>query len=392
METIATLKADLARKLHGISLSKVESPYNTIAEAGRNLLQRLDPQETIRTEAIENALFDNIYLYTSPSNLKGDKIIDLSPTDGRVRGDNYTKVLIEEFERNKTRKNFTVRYKNGAKFLKLNEDVRTGTLTISECNSTTGWAASSSATNLTLDQVSSLTGSASLNFDINDSSATAVLENSTLDDVDLSAFENEYAIFVWLYIPDATLITNQILLIGNDSSNYVSKTVTSAHAHNYVNGWNLLRFDLRDASETGTVDWSAIDFFRLTITHNRAGDTDFRLDSILAGVGETYEATYYGDALFRGTNGTWKTTPTSDTDVVQLEVDAYNILLYECAYVLSQELQGENGQFDETYFRRLLDGDGSSLGMYKMYHGSYPSQNKKARSTYYSLSKGVYGS
>ena len=392
METIATLKSDLARKLHGVSLSKVESPYNTIAEAGRNLLQRLDPQETIRTEAIENALFDNIYLYTAPSNLKGDKIIDLSPTDGRVRGDNYTKVLIEEFERNKSRKSFTVRYKNGVKFLKLNEDVRTNTLTISECNSTTGWAASNSATNLTLDQVSSLTGSASLNFDINDSSSVAVIENSTLSKVDLSTFESEYAVFVWLYIPDASLVTNQILLIGSDSSNYVSKTVTSAHAHGYTDGWNLLRFDLKDASETGTVDWSTIDFFRLTITHDRTGDTDFRLDSILAGVGEAYEATYYGDALFRGVDGSWKTIPTADTDIVQLEVDAYNILLYECAYVLAQELQGENGQFDETYFRRQLDGDGSNLGMYRMYHMSYPSQNKKARSSYYSLTRGTYGS
>ena len=91
MRTVASLKSDLIRKLHGTSLSKIQSPNDVIAEAARNVITRIDPQETIRVATIENALFDDVFSYTAPSDIKGDKVIDLQPQVKRQGSQNYTK-------------------------------------------------------------------------------------------------------------------------------------------------------------------------------------------------------------------------------------------------------------------------------------------------------------
>lgn len=393
MRTIASLKSDLVRKLHGTTLSKVQSVNDVIAEAGRNVLTHIDPQETIKVATIENALFDDVFSYTAPSDLKGDKIIDLQPQVNRSLNQNYTKKFIADFSRNKDRKTFNILYKNGTKFLRISENVSPNKVTVDQITATTGWSASGSGTNITLDQLNFITGNAALNFDINTADTTAIIENSTITAVDLSDKDDQNSLFVWLYIPDTSKITSVAARLGSSSSNYYSKSVTTTHdSQAFANGWNLLRFDYDGATETGTTDWSAITYFQLRITHDQTGDTDFRIDSITAGVGELFEIVYYSDSLFKATDGTYKSVPTVDTDTIQLEVDGYNILLYECSYLLAQELQGENGRFDETYFRRMLDGDSNAPGFYHKYRMSYPSQNKKARSTYYRMPTGSYRS
>lgn len=391
MRTVASLKSDLIRKLHGTTLSKIQSPNDVIGEAARNVLSRIDPQETIRVSTIENALFDDVFSYTSPADLKGDKVIDLQPQVNRQESQNYTKRLIADFSRNKDRKTFNVLYKNGTKFLRISEDVAPDKVTISDVNATTGWSASGSAENITLDQLNFISGNSSINFDINTDDTVAIIENSTLSAIDLSTQDDQNSLFVWFFIPDATKVTSVAARLGSSGSDYYSKSVTTTHdSQAFANGWNLLRFDYDGATETGTTDWSAITYFQLRITHDQTGDTDFRIDSITAGVGELFEIFYYSDSLFKGVDGSYKTVPTLDTDVVQLETDAYNILLYECAYLLAQELQGENGAFDESYFRRILDSETQPIGLYRKYAMSYPSQNKKARSAYYRLSRGTY--
>lgn len=391
MRTVASLKSDLVRKLHGTTLSKVQGVYDVIAEAGRNVLAEIDPQETIRVVTIENALFDDVHSYTCPSDMKGDRFIDLQPQVNRTFGQNYTKNLIADFNRKKTQKTVNILYKNGTKFLRISEDVTPNKVTISDIASISGWSASGSAENITLDQLNFITGKKSLNFDINTDDTVAIIENSTLPAVDLSSQDQQNSLFVWVFIPDATKVTSIAARLGSSASNYFSQSTAVTHDSSaFANGWNLLRFDYESATETGTTDWSAITYFQLRVTHDQTGDTDFRIDSITAGVGELYEIFYYSDSIFKGTDGTYKTAPTSDNDVIQLETDAYNIFLYECAYLLAQELQGENGSFDESFFRRKLDGDGGKVGMYRKYTMKYPSQQKKARSTYYNPMRGNY--
>lgn len=385
MRTIANFKSDLIRKLHGTSLSKVQSVNDTIAEAGRNVLARLDPQETIRVVNIENALFDDVTSYTTPSDLKQDKIIDIRPQVNRNTSQQYTKRFIADFGREAQQHDFNIFYKNGTKFLQLKEDVKGTNTVISSVDSTTGWSTGGTASNITLDRLNYITGNKSINFDMGTGNE-GYIENSTLRKVNLLETENQNSGFVWVYLPNAFNINSITGRLGTDASNYLYQTVTTTHdTQSFFDGWNLIRFDLGDAQQFGTVDYSSIEYFRLTINHNGIADTDFRIDSILVATGQIYEMVYYSNAIFKGVDGSYKQVPTLDTDIIQLETDSYNIMLYECAYILSQEIQGENGAFDESFFDKTLNGDGRKHGLYTRYHMMYPSQNKKARSQYYSL-------
>lgn len=387
MRTIADLKADVTRKLHGTSLSEVLSFESVAGEAARNVLARINPNETIRTATIDNAVFDDVTRYAAPSDIKGDKVIDVYPQVNRMGADNFTRVFPESFDREATQNTLSVENRNGLKFLRLREEVSTPMTVVTDVNSATGWSVSNGASNLQLDQLNFVTGNASIRFDI--SGSAAAIENSTLSAVDLSTIDEQTSLFVWVFIPNGTTVSSFTGRIGSSASNYFSKTVTVTHAGQaFSEGWNLLRFSFDGATETGTVDWSAITYVRIDFTFN--GDANnFRLDSIVAGIGEIYEIKYYTRFLFKSADGVYKEMPTLDTDTIELETDAYNILMYEVAYLLSQEIQGMNGSFDESFFAKQLgiNGDGSLApgGMYRRYQMNYPSQHKKPRSTYYKM-------
>lgn len=387
MRTIADLKADVTRKLHGTSLAKVLSFESVAAEAARNVLSRINPNETIRTAAIDNAVFDDVTCYAAPSDIKGDKVIDVYPQVNRMGADNFTRVFPESFDREATQNTLSVENKNGLKFLRLREDVSTPMTVVTDVNSTTGWSVSNGASNLQLDQLNFVSGNASIRFNISGSNAT--VENSTLSAVNLSTIDQQTSMFVWVFIPNGTTVSSFTGRIGSNASNYYSKTVTVTHARQaFSDGWNLLRFSFDGATETGTVDWGAITYVRLDFEFD--GDANnFRLDSIVAGIGEIYEIKYYTRFLFKSADGVYKEIPTLGTDTIELETDAYNILMYELAYLLTQEIQGTNGSFDESFFAKQLginaDGSLAPGGMYRRYQMNYPSQHKKARSTYYKM-------
>lgn len=395
MRTIADLKSDVTRKLHGTSLSKVVSFNSVAAEAARNVLARINPNETIRIATIDNAVFDDVTRYAAPSDIKGDKVIDVRPQVNRTSSDNFTRVFPETFDREQIENTVSVENKNGMKFLRLKEDVSTSITTVSTVNSTSGWSGGDNATNLQLDQLTFVSGNASLRFDVTGAGSDAYVENSTLDAVDLSSIDEQTSLFAWVFIPNGTEVTSFTGRIGSSASNYFSKTITVTHAAQaFQEGWNLLRFSFDGATEIGTVDWSAINYVRLSFMYDGDEANNFRIDSIVAGIGEIYEVVYYTRFLFKSSDGVYKEEPTADTDTIELETDAYNILLYELSYLLTQELQGENGAFDESYFSKILGIDGSGGltpgGLYRRYQMNYPSQHKKPRSTYYSMPGRTY--
>lgn len=388
MKTVSSFKADLIRKLHGTSLSRIEGIMDVIGEAGRTVITKLDPQETTRKSVLENAFIDEVDIFPAPLLLKGDKVIDLVFNGV---GGQYKKVTHKGYSRGEQSKSVSVQYKNGVKVLKIKQpNEASSKISISECESLSGWAASDSGTNLTLDTSTFITKSASLNFDINTSSTTAVLENSTLSPIDGSTLGDEQTLYLWMYIPTASKVSSIRIRVGSDGSNYIQRSVTQTYGGGFQDGWNLLGFKLSDGTQVGSIDFSSLTYFQLQITHDQTGGTDYRVDSILLAKIESGSIYYYSSALFRGTDGVIKETPTSDNDIILLEADAYNVMLYEAAHQISQELQGENGSFDESYFRSKLYGTQNDPGLYREYRMAYPSQSIKAKSTYYRPVTGNY--
>lgn len=391
--TIADLKEDLEPMLHSTALAKVRNPYYLFWRAARTLLMKVDPPETIRIAQIPNAIHDDIYDYTIATDTKGKKIIDIRPQAGREIEDSFSQRLSREFDKYKELGTFQVRHNKGIKSLRISADIKGSPVTVCQMDALTGegtWTAGGDAANLTRDTLEYLYGAASLNFDLNAAGTVGYIENSTFDDVDLSDYDEVGALFVSIYIPDTTIITNFILRWGNDSSNYWSQTVTAPHDQStFKTGWQILRFEWNGATETGTVTPSAIDYLRLSVTYDGTAETDLRADKITCSKGEIYEQEYYSECLFQNSSGTWISKPTDDTDQINLDEDGYNLYLFECGILACQQMMGEDAEADKREFKSQLNGDPNSpsaegrAGLYNKYKADHPSQALRPRQYYW---------
>jgi len=385
--TIANAREDLEGILHGTDLSKIQNLYYLMARAARNVLLKVDPPETIKITQITNALHDEIYDYTAPSDLKGNKVIDIRPQVNREAGDSFAQRFSKQFDLFKSSDTFQIRHNSGTKSLRIAKSL-TAAIVVNECESLTAngtWSAGGDASNLTLDELNYFSGSGALNFDVAASGSVGYVENSDMSQVDLSDDDEVGALWVRTYIPDTSIITNYILRWGNDSSNYWHRTVTYPHDQtSFKTGWNELKFAWNGATEIGTVDPEAIDYLRVSVTYDGTAETDLRIDRISCSTGEIYEIEYYSDCIFRNSAGTWLTRPTAETDILNLGEDGINLWLYECALAMAQQVQGRDSVFDATYF-----GGVSLQELYRRYKASNPSQALKQVEHYYSVN--LYG-
>lgn len=390
MYTIADLKNELGGVLHGTNLNKVQGIDVLINRAGRKLIEDIDPIETVRIEQIDNALYDQVYDYTCPADLKGDRIIDIRPQINRTMADKFAQTYNEEFDVSKATianvsGEVTIQYDTAVKSLRIAKNL-ISPLLVNPATTITGtgtWSALPLATNLVNDNLNYVYGGSSLRFDVGAGApgSTASLENSTFTAVDMSRDEDQGSLFAYVFIPDATIITNFILRWGSSNADYWQVTVTSAqNSVAFQNGWNLLRFNWNGATVVGAPVATAVDYLLFTVTYDGTADTDFRLNSITSQLGTIYEIAYYSKYLYRDfTTGAFQETVTADSNIINLDTDSYNLLFNLVGYYVSQQVQGANSSFDSAYFlKEYTDAK-------KRYVAKIKSQVIKPTQQYYSM-------
>lgn len=385
--TISQIKTTISSRLHGTTLNKL-SDFNTICkDAAENMLSRIDPQETGRTALLSNAVYDQVYDYAVPTDFKSP--IDIRKQAGSVPT-NYplNRTFSRQFNNQKLNGQFAIVWRDAVQFLRLSEYLNAPAI-IDKADSLTengSWTIGGNASDLTLDTLNYVSGTGSIRADVSSPGS----------------------------------IVNVILRIGNDSSNYYSKTVTAGHFEAFKTGWNLCRFDFSSATETGTVDMAEIDYVRITVTYNTNQTAYFEktltnavdlsdnylqdgsiftyvriqtsssvsviaIDNITANIGTYYETDYYSNYLFRNTSGTWIDQPTADTDIVNLSPVSYKIFEAEICKIITQQLQGAMGAFDFTYWNAMLEGDQDHLGLYDQYLEQFPSERVESQTDYYTI-------
>lgn len=166
--------------------------------------------------------------------------------------------------------------------------------------------------------------------------------NSTLTQTDMSAYFNgDGNIIVWAYITSTTNLTNFIIRIGSDASNYYTKTVTTqSDGTAFVDGWNLLNFDLSTFTTVGspvitTTDYCAIYF---TKTAGKVSEVGYRFDYILLRRGEINNLYYYSKYGWQSNTGSYKENSTVDTDYLNADTEEYEILLAKCSELAADEV------------------------------------------------------
>lgn len=179
----------------------------------------------------------------------------------------------------------------------------------------------SDATNLTVDTVEFKQGSGCLNFDADVSQSgnnRITVSNSTLNELDLSSFEDLSSWLFWAYVPENANFSSFTLYWGSDSSNYWSATVTTdINGSAWADGWNEVKVNWADATMTGTPDVSAIDYIRIDFnyTGSQTDDTDFRLDYLRIAKPEKLTFHYVSWNVGANNSGTALSAFTATTDV-----------------------------------------------------------------------------
>ena len=376
--TIGDIKDNLSAMLHGGSLNKVRNVEMAMERAANTMLQKIDPVDTQRTASLSNLVHDDVYNYALPSDYK--KIIDLYPQANRGSDDTASRRPAEKFDltRGLTNRTVSIEANNGSKILRINWAERSPKV-LNACNSLTDngtWSAVGTATNLVADTITKYSGNASLRFDLG---ATGDgIQNTTMTAVDMTDEDEVADVFVWVYFGDITNLTSIQGIWGNDlTANYwtsVAQT-TQADGTAFQTGWNLIKLPWSMATETGTVDPTTIDSFKLII--NSAGAiSDVRVDNIMFSIGRSFDIKYYTKFIFKDTSGTWITRPTTDLDTVILDNDAIQLFLLECLIAMAHQIEGANSGFDINWAKGELE------VLYAKYRREFPSAAKKEVSYY----------
>jgi hypothetical protein len=388
--TINELEEHLIGMGHGGSLAKIRNKFALYERAANNMKSKVDIVTTIRTAPLAQVVHDNQFIYTVPSDY--GKIIDLYPSGDRNNYDfaRRTSGVTASLLRKIKDKQIAIEARDGARVLLIDWAGKTPK-TLSPMNSISGWSATAGASGLELDTQYAISGKKSVKFNLDTTGGG--IENTTLNPLDLSDWEGEADLFVWMYFGSVTALTSVSARFGNDlTANYYQSTAqtTQADGTAFQVGWNLIKFPWASATETGSVNAALIDAFRLTLT-TTAAIPNVRVDNIVVSLGNVFEMKYYGAYLFKNTAGTLLRKPTVDSDSILLEDIGFNIFAYECLMAMAQQMEGEDSGFDIQFAITALNGNPSSsdpglrYGLYARYRNEYPSQAKRTVQTYFNL-------
>ncbi len=386
MYNILNLKNDLTGVLHGTTTNQIQNLDGVINRAARQLMLDVDPQETKRSVEFVAPIFNTVYDYPIATDVKGNKIIDIFPQVQRIPQDVWLQAYNQAFDVAKQnvlsmQNMFTINFNTSLKTIRINAPWLNPPVTLNQVESITSngtWAVGGTASNLAANDTNFVQGAGSLQFDA--TTGAAYVENTTSQSIDLSDVVNQSYLFVWVYVPDGSDLTDVKLRWGSSSAAYYLGTATQTQQGTaFQNGWNLCQFPWATASVVGSPDSSAIDYLRVTLdlTANATGCLVNGINSILGTI-LSYE--YYSKYLFRdSTTGVYQETVTDDSNLINLDTESYNLLFNLVAFYAAQQMQGIDAGYDAAFFKNEYM---SGLLRYK---SMYKSELQKPQSTYYGM-------
>lgn len=384
--SINTLKNELAGVLHGTSVDKVTNLYGIFNRTARQLQLDVDMQETRRIVSA-GQVFNSVYDYAAPSDLKGNRIIDIRPQAGR-KGDVFPQRFNQFFDKQKWLANqnmFTVQHNTGVKSLRIDAPFLTAPVVLADTSSVTPWSAGGTASSPTIDTAFNVAGGGAIVFNL--TAGTGYIEATTLTPVDLTDHLLVAQEFFWAYFPSAP--TSIEYRWGSDASNYYYSSQTAqSDGTAFVIGWNRIGAPWATASVSGSPTITAYDTIRFSVVApvSMIGVKFCYATSI---IGSILEVEYYSKYLFRNatTNAFQETVLDDNTDletIINLDTESYNLFFNLCAYFTAQQLQGGDAKADADYWEKQYK---ESRLRYK---NLYPSEIQPVQESYYQVTNGGY--
>ena len=333
-------QADLQGRINAGIQGKIGILLNvqdTLNDSVRELISTIDMRSAIRRSNLSPNLFNGIFPYFCPLDLKDYGIIDLPAQAKRADGEFYL-VSPEEFDlKNGTKPGMVaIDDYNGVRVLKIASVVDSKSVIVSELDSITSgggtWALFGDAINVDDDDSDFIKGSGSLKFDLSAAGGTtAGIVNTAVDSLDMTDyFGGTSAFFVWVKINSATNLTNYKLRFGSSASNYYTQTVTTqADGTAFVAGWNLLKFDVSSLTTTGTPVITSLVYFALymTKTAGKISETDYKFDWLILKKGTVNYLKYYSEYGWTTSGGTYIANSSISTDLLVADTDEFNLFV-----------------------------------------------------------------
>lgn len=394
---ISDLDQEFEAMFHGTSLNQIQNKYGAYNRGARRLLGDIDPQETTVVSQF-GKLYDGVFDYPVAVDLKGNKIIDLFPQANRLPSDRFGQTYNQSFDRFKNVSlvpDFSTLYNSAFRSIRINA---TGLNTGIQINAADGyntngtWVAGTNVSNVgTNNQFYTNNASGSVSFQLNQTgvaASVATISNSTMSAVDLTNHYNNADEFFNLYLPNAAGISSVTFRIGTNATNYYQSPVLTTDQMNntFGNGWNFLKSALSGFTQTGTPTLTQIQYVQVSITYNGTLQTQVLLNQFYSRLGVIYNQEYYSKYLFRDAiTGVFKEKVTSDTDIVNLDTDGINMLLYAVFGEMVQQVQGADALYYDAN-----DAEQNYVAGVAGYKLKYRSQTQKPQTSYYRQPRASY--
>ncbi len=390
--SVTNLLADISSVTHGTTINKIPNIYGIINRAARAVLLDVDPKETQKIVELSQ-VFNDVFDYPCPVDLKGDREVDLRPQAGREPWQIFTQDYAQNFDVNKlwslSNKIYT-QWNTGVKTLRIEAPTLTSPVTITDTSTILGWSATTGASTITLETQNVVAGGGALKFNLLAGSSTGYIENTTLTAIDLSGQANISSLFLWVYMPDASAVTSVALRWGSDvSANYYLSTATTTQQGNaFADGWNLLQFPWQTATTVGSPNSASIDSVRVTFAYDSTLQTGVMVDNLTSNLGYIFQLQYYSKYLFRNasTNAFQETVADSSENalIINFDTESYNLLFNKTAFYVCQALQGADAEYDADYWQTEYN---NALARYRAQN---PSEAMKKAEPYYKMPRKGY--
>lgn len=161
-------------------------------------------------------------------------------------------------------------WKDGTRMIGVRENTMgLGSATLDSSDDSSKYTLTGDASTPTEDEVNTKIGSSSIKFVITNATGIANIYNTVAVSSDVD-YQKKYH-FRYIYL-DA-VPTSIEMRLEKDGSNYLSKTLTAQFSGEAfkADDWNLIGYDLNEATETGTFDGTSIAGERLIITGGSTG-------------------------------------------------------------------------------------------------------------------------
>lgn len=374
------------------SISSILTVQNIMNESVREVIGELDLRSTKRNLSTPINLFDDDFDYFCPTDMKGIKIVDIVPQLPRSHQMQWNLVSVEEFDRRKYFEKLLIAFKDQSFLRKTRISAPKGTvfydITIDSLDTILSglgsYAVEGDATNLRQDNLNFVEGAGCLMFDIGaGGTGMAGIKNTQLSVFDLTNYITQGSIFIWVYIPNTTGITNFELQIGVNMTNYYGKTVTTDLASNaFVTGWNLLKFDLGTSTTVGSPVATNCQYVDIRVNSSPAitASSNWRFDMVKAQVGRYYDMVYYSKFGWQTAGGTWIENSTLSTDLLNVDTDEFDLIK------LKAQWKAAKWQRDWDMYKAMTAEYQTKSKLYTM---NYPSEALLLTQTHYDFAKDV---